>query len=120
MELNNEKSEELKKLIQAVNESDISSVRKVVMLLIAVINNPRSSVKELKIIIEKEPTLSARLLRLANSAYYSLGKKIGNLNDAIVRIGFDTVKELTLSQKVGELFQKDESLLGYLPLSQIG
>ncbi len=113
MELKIEKSKELKMLIQAVNKSDISSFRKMVMLLIAVINNPRSNVKDLKAIIEKDPSLSARLLRLVNSAYYSVGRKIGNLQDAIVRIGFNTVKELAFSQKVGELFQKNESLYGF-------
>ena len=113
MEFNNKKSKELEKLIQAVNESDISSFRKMVMLLIAVINNPRSNVKDLKVIIEMDPVLSARLLRLANSAYYNPGRRIGKLQDAIVRIGFNTVKELAFSQKVGELFQKNESLHEY-------
>ena len=106
-------SKELKMLIHMVNKSDISSFRKVVMLLIAVINNPRSNVKDLKVIIEKDPSLSARLLRLANSTYYSFGRRIDKIQDAIVGIGFNTVKELALSQKIGEIFQKKEILYGY-------
>ena len=106
-------SKELKMLIHLVNKSDISSFRKVIMVLIAVINNPRSNVKDLKVIIEKDPSLSARLLRLANSAYYGFGRRIDKIQDAIVSIGFNTVKELALSQKVGEIFQKKEILYGY-------
>ncbi len=106
-------SKELKMLIHMVNKSDISTFRKMVMLLMAVINNPRSSVKDLKVIIEKDPSLSARLLRLANSAYYGFGRRIDKIQDAIVGIGFNTVKELALSQKVGEIFQKKEILYGY-------
>ncbi|MFC1607310.1 HDOD domain-containing protein [Candidatus Latescibacterota bacterium] len=113
MELKINKNKELQMLIQAVNESDISSFRKVLMLLLSVINNPRSNVKDIKVIIEKDPSLSARLLRLVNSTYYSSGKAIGNIQDAIVRIGLNTVKELALSQKVGELFNKSDLLHGY-------
>ena len=79
----------------------------------SVINNPKSSATDLKNIIEKDPHLSARLLKLTNSAYYGFRRKISNVHEAIVCIGFNTVKELALNQKVCELFQHDINIEGY-------
>ncbi len=112
-EKNMNKNTELNELVKRVNESDISSIKEVIMKLISVINDPKSSAKDLKEIIEKDPPLSARLLRLANSAYYGLRRRIGNIQEAIVGIGFNAVKELSLNQKVCELFQNNFHFEGY-------
>ena len=101
------KNIKLNKLITMVNISDISSIKEVITQLISVINDPKTGAKDLKDIIEKDPSLSARLLRVANSAYYGFRRRISNVQEAIVGIGFIAVKELALNQKVCELFQKD-------------
>jgi putative nucleotidyltransferase with HDIG domain len=67
----------------------------------------------LKKIIQIDPPLTARVLKLANSAYYSPGRKISDIQEAIIRLGFDTVKELALSQKVCEIFKSDVTFCGY-------
>lgn len=106
-------SKKLAELIEKVNQSDISSIKQVIIHLIAVINDPDSSAKDLKDIIEKDPPLSARLLKIANSAYYGFRRRISKIQDAIIGIGFDAVKELALSQKVCELFNKSDVIDGY-------
>jgi HD-like signal output (HDOD) protein len=53
------------------------------------------------------------LLRIANSAYYGFRRKISRIQYAIVGVGFNAVKELAISQKVCELFQKDDHFEGY-------
>ena len=113
MDKKTKKNNELNDLLKRVNKSDISSIREVMVQLMSVTNDPKSSAKDLKNIIEKDPPLSARLLRLANSACYGFQRKINNIQEAIVGIGFNTVKELALSQKVCELFQKEVHLDGY-------
>ena len=103
----------LAELIEQVNNSEISSIKQIIIHLITVINDPDSSAKDLKDIIEKDPPLSARLLKIANSVYYGFRRKISKIQDAIIGIGFDAVKELALSQKVCELFNKNDSIDGY-------
>ena len=103
----------LAELIEQVNDSEISSIKQIIIHLISVINDPNSSAKDLKDIIEKDPPLSARLLKIANSVYYGFRRKISKIQDAIVGIGFDAVKELALSQKVCELFNKSDMIDGY-------
>ena len=53
--------------------------------------------KELVSIIEHDPVLIMRMLKLANSPYFRLSQKITSVNHAMVIIGFNTVKNMALS-----------------------
>ncbi|MCP4724203.1 MAG: HDOD domain-containing protein [bacterium] len=108
-----EKKKELKKIISLVNRSEISSIKQTVSQIINTINDPKSTAKDLTKLIEIDPPLTARLLKLANSAYYGYAKEISEIQEAIICIGFDAVKELAFSQKVCELFKSDEYISGY-------
>ncbi len=103
----------LAELVRKVDRSDIASIKQVVAKLVETINDPTSSARELKEVIEKDPPLSARLLKRANSSYYGFRRKIHAIQDAIVCIGFNAVKELALSQKVSEVFQGGANCQGY-------
>jgi HD-like signal output (HDOD) protein len=60
-------------------------------------NDPHSSANDLKRVISLDPVLTGRVLKLINSAYYSLGKPITSLTRAIIMLGVNTVKNLALS-----------------------
>ena len=54
----------------------------------------------------KDANLSGKLLRLGNSAFYNRGVgKISVISRAVIVLGFDTVKNLTLTLKLIESFQ---------------
>ena len=108
-----EKHELLYNIIELINESDISSIKNVVSGLVKIINDPKSTAKDLKELIQIDPPLTAKILRLANSAFYSPRNKIGEIHQAIVWVGYDAIKQLALSQKVCEVFKKDTSFEGY-------
>ena len=103
----------LDELVAAAERTDIASMGMVINRIIEVIKSPKSNAVELKALIEIDPALSAIILRRANSAYYGLKRKLTNILDAIVCLGFDNVKELALSQTVGKIFKKDEMVYGY-------
>ena len=105
--------ETLKLILDLVNKSDISSIKQIVSDILRVIRDEDSSAKDLKDIIERDPPLCARLLKLANSAHYGYAKTISDIQEAIVCIGFDAVKELALNQKVCELFKQENTRHGY-------
>ncbi|MCP4294865.1 MAG: HDOD domain-containing protein, partial [Proteobacteria bacterium] len=113
MTLEEEKYEKVSKIIELVDKSKISSIQSVVSGIIDVINDPESSAKDLKDIIEIDPPLTARVIKVANSAYYCSPRKISEIQHAVIWIGFDVVKEIVLSQKVCEVFNKDETINGY-------
>lgn len=60
----------------------------------------------------KDASLSTKLLRLANSAYYNRGLgKISVVSRAVIMMGFETVRNLTLTLKLIESFQKSNTVV---------
>jgi putative nucleotidyltransferase with HDIG domain len=57
----------------------------------------RCQPKDLVSVIEKDPVLTFRILKVLNSAYFGLPQKINSVNYAVVYLGFNTIKNLALS-----------------------
>jgi HD-like signal output (HDOD) protein len=72
-------------------------------------NDPQASANDLKRVISLDPVLTARVLKLINSAYYSLSIPVTSLTRAIVMLGVNTVKNLALSFAILENFKNNES-----------
>jgi len=113
MEQIKEEEKDIKRIIEMVNDSNISSIKQTVTQIINIINDPNSSARDLKNAVEIDPPLAARLLKLSNSAYYGSRKKIDVIQEAIICIGFEGVKELALSQKISEVFETNDYYDGY-------
>ena len=115
MQMNNDKiiEEKLKNMLALIDDSEISSIKSIVSELIQLINDPKSNAKDLKSVIEMDPLLSAKLLKLANSAYYGFSKTISDIQEAVVCVGFDNLKELALNQQIRQLFEDDDIIAGY-------
>ena len=54
------------------------------------------SPKDLVQVIDKDPVVTVKVLRVVNSAYYSLPKQITSINHAVVYLGINTIKNLVL------------------------
>jgi len=68
--------------------------------VLEICNNPQTSPADLNHVISLDPVLVGRVLKLINSAYYSLGQQITSLVRAIIMLGINTVKNLALSSSV--------------------
>ncbi len=68
------------------------------------INNPSSSLKDIGNIINRDVSLTAQLLRIANSALFNFPAKITSVSQAITVIGIQQLKELTLACTVLRAF----------------
>ena len=53
--------------------------------------------KELITVIEKDPVMTMKLLRILNSAYYNFPKQITSVGQSVVYLGINTVKNMALS-----------------------
>ena len=60
-------------------------------------NDPMASPHDLNRVISLDPVLTGQVLRLINSAYYALPHAITSLPRAIIMLGLNTVKNLSLS-----------------------
>ena len=72
--------------------------------LIQTLNDDDTSVSHVRDLISKDPALSAKLLRLANSAQFGLPRGVGTLDDAITMVGMGKVRTLALGACLSESF----------------
>ncbi|MES2149060.1 MAG: HDOD domain-containing protein [Pseudomonadota bacterium] len=79
------------------NPNALPTAPKVVEQLISSFNDPDVSVDAIARTLSTDPVLSAKLLRLANSAYYHVSRSIGTVDDAVRMLGFVTVRTLVIS-----------------------
>jgi HD-like signal output (HDOD) protein len=75
----------------------LPAIPKIVHELIDSFNSDDVSIDEIAKKLTGDPVLSARLLRLANSAYYHASRSIGTVNEALAMLGFVTVRTLVIS-----------------------
>ncbi len=76
------------------------SLSTTVSKVLEVCNSPKTSANDLNRIISLDPVLTGHVLKLINSAYYSLPNQISSLARAIIMLGLNTVKNLALSTAV--------------------
>ena len=82
----------------------LPSLPHILLELLAVFEQDRTTFKELTYIIEKDPSLSAKVMSLVNSVYYNLPYKATNLYQTLTLLGFDAVKNISLSSSVYQAF----------------
>jgi HD-like signal output (HDOD) protein len=86
---------DIKTLLQQPNALPVAP--KVVQDLISSFSNDDVSIDEIAKKLATDPVLSAKLLRLANSAYYHVSRSVNTVSDAVVMLGFATVRTLVIS-----------------------
>lgn len=62
-------------------------------------------------LVQNEPALSARVLHLANSAWYHKGHPVETIKEAIANIGLTTTYQLVVVSSIIEIFQGIDSQL---------
>jgi len=88
--------------------NSMPSLPTTVSKVLEICNNPKTSPSDLNRVISLDPVLMGRVLKLINSAYYSLSNQITSLVRAIIMLGINTVKNLALSTAVLDKFGKDK------------
>lgn len=88
-------SRELRKELSILEE--LPSPNFVVQRIISLVSAPETTVSQLHEAISMDPSLSAKILKLSNSAYYAVPKKVTKLSEAIMILGFKTVRNIALS-----------------------
>jgi len=83
---------------------------KVVQELIISFNNEHVSAEDIARKLSADPVLSAKLLRLANSAYYHVSRRVSTLDDAVAMLGFATVRTLVISNGLVNGFKSAHGL----------
>lgn len=83
---------------------DLPTLPRTVLKITEMVNDPKSSAKDLSRIITDDQVLTARLLKLVNSSFYGFPQRISTVTGAIVLLGFDAIRNLLLTTSVFDLF----------------
>ncbi|MDH5641733.1 MAG: HDOD domain-containing protein, partial [Nitrospira sp.] len=75
---------------------DLPTLPHIVQRLTAMIGRPTVSAEEIGSLIEKDQVLAAKVLRLANSPFYGFPARIASVPHAVIVLGLNVVKGLTL------------------------
>ncbi len=95
----------IRELIKNIDQ--LPSMPSVVTELIELTANPDSDLDDVLSLIEKDQSLTAKLLKLCNSSYYGLSKQVSNLRSAVVLLGFKTVYKMVVAVGTAVFFKKD-------------
>ncbi|MFC1592197.1 HDOD domain-containing protein [Thermodesulfobacteriota bacterium] len=92
---------------------DLSTLPQVLRKILDITADPNAGAADLQDILKSDPALTGKLLKVANSSYYGLREKVTNVKNAVVFLGFKTVKNMAVAASVCDMFKSDEKISGY-------
>lgn len=94
---------------------DLPTLPTVIGRILDMANSPMTNAADIGRVIEQDQALTAKVLKLVNSAYYGFPGQIRSVQHAIVILGFNKVKTIALAASVFDLSKGRESNLLDLP-----
>jgi HD-like signal output (HDOD) protein len=83
----------------------VPSLPQIYQKLTEALDNPRASTSHIAEVISTDAGLTARLLRLVNSAFYCFPTKVENIAHAVTLVGTQQIRDLALATSVVRLFK---------------
>jgi HD-like signal output (HDOD) protein len=92
----------------------LASLRSINRALADLIRSEQSYSSQIAEIIRRDPSLTARLLRMVNSVYFGLHAKVNNIEEAVFYLGVRQIRELSMATPVIEELEKVQRSAGHL------
>jgi HD-like signal output (HDOD) protein/signal transduction histidine kinase len=82
----------------------------ILLKVINICNDSEGDLRELSEILEKDPSLSIKILKMVNSPYYGLSKKVETILQAVSILGTNAIRNIAVCTSVDEVFdgQKED------------
>ena len=84
---------------------DLPSIPTIAGAVMKVAADPAASADDLRKVLDQDPALSARILKVANSSLYSFSRAVETLRHAITLLGFRTVENLVMAASLRDVFK---------------
>ena len=95
------------KLIRGIN--DLPTLPNVMLRIKQALTDDAVTIQALSEIIEKDPSLTSKVLRLANSSYYGLSYRVDTITRGITVLGFNIIRNLAFTASVSKIFSENIS-----------
>ena len=80
--------------------------------ILALAEDMNSSLSEIADLITHDPAITANVLRMCNSAYFGMRRKVESVNDAITLLGLDYIIDLVLMDSISHNFRYEHDGYG--------
>jgi putative nucleotidyltransferase with HDIG domain len=104
----------LKTYVQKIKE--LPTLPAIAHEILSLTNDPLLSIDDLMNIVELDPAISAKILKVSNSAFFGYPVRTTKLNDAIMRIGVNNVKSIAVGIAVLSFLDDGKKTTGYMRL----
>jgi HD-like signal output (HDOD) protein len=90
------------------DDESLPTIPAVALDVLRLARDPRNSIERMAEAMERDPALTIKTLRFANSAYYGAAKPMVSLPQAIIRIGIRGAKMLALSFSLADTLARGQ------------
>ena len=95
------------------NIEDLPTLPGIAMRILEAVKKEGANLEEIGDVLSTDPPLSAKVLKIINSPFYALPRKITSVPHAVSLLGINTVKSLALSFSLVKGFKKGRSEFDY-------
>ncbi|CZF79332.1 HDOD domain-containing protein [Grimontia marina] len=88
----------------------LPKIPKVVQELMDLVNSEGSDMNQISEKIAMDQVISARVLRLSNSAHFGRGRSVASVDEAVIRLGLGPIRTLVTASALMSTFPKIEGL----------
>lgn len=97
-------SEDIEQII--LKTCDLPTMPVVADKVMRLVADPNTTTEHLQKLISADQALAARILKIANSVFYASVRKINTISEAIVMIGFNTLRSLVLTASSRDIYKR--------------
>lgn len=92
--------EEIKSLIK-----EIQPFPKVARRVMEMLSDPEVEVKDLAEVIQYDQAITANVIKICNAPYFGLPRKVSSLQEALVLLGHDTLRDIIITSSSARFYQ---------------
>lgn len=78
---------------------------KVVQRVMEMLADPETDVQDLAEVIQFDQVITANVLKICNASYFGLPRKVASLNEALVVVGQDTLKDIIITSSSARFYK---------------
>jgi class 3 adenylate cyclase len=86
---------------------DVPTLPAIVVQALNVMQNPTSDAKAVQEVIARDPAISAKILRVANSAFFGYSRRVSTIADAVNLLGFTNVQGMIIGVGAFDAFRTE-------------
>jgi len=84
---------------------DLATLPEVTIKIIEIVEDTKSTARDLHGVIKNDPALSVKVLKVVNSAFYGLPGQVASVDRAIILLGLSAVKNIAIAASIARLFK---------------